>query len=90
MTNVESEDYYRCNCSVGYVQNTTIQCLDFCEADRDNCDDATTNCVATPGVGNNYRCDCKTGHNRVDGLTCVKPSQPPTEPTTGRSDGKMN
>lgn len=87
MTAIEAEDFYKCDCDDGYVSNTTVVCHDYCQAGLDNCDPSTTDCVATPGVGANFQCDCKTGYNRVNSQTCALP--PTIKPTTGSTDGKI-
>ena len=87
MTINEDEDFYKCDCADGYVSNTTVLCHDYCQARLDNCDPSTTDCVATPGVGANFQCNCKTGYNRVNSQTCTLP--PTTKPTTGSTDGKI-
>ena len=46
----------------------------------DQCNKTTSDCVPTPGVGLNHRCECKLGYTQVDDITCVAITT--TTPTT--------
>ena len=42
-TNI-AENYYRCDCLQGYIANSSVTCLDYCEANMHDCDNTTTIC----------------------------------------------
>ena len=75
---------YRCQCRDGYGQRQGVdrRCIDYCQAGFNYCDKTTTQCIPTPGIGPNYRCDCtSSGHLKQGYYQCVGP-QPAQEVTS--------
>ena len=60
--------------NAGYINNTPKTCVPYCGV-ADTCDDATTTCVNTPGVGRHYECPCKTGLTKVNDDRCDSKSR---------------
>ena len=76
--NSTNNQSFRCQCKDGYVYHqegdSATRCIDYCEAGFDYCGKPTTQCVPTPGVGPNYRCDCtRRDHLKQGYYQCAGP-----------------